>query len=137
MAIRIGLVYLWFGGLKYFSGLSPAEGLAKETIHELTFGLLQPDISLLLLALWETGVGICLLFGLWPRIALWVALFHISLTFTPLIFFPEAVWTQAPLGLTLLGQYIVKNLIILGALLVLLRNYRYTNDTRNRSLGFH
>ena len=56
--ISIGLVYLWFGALKFFSGVSPAETLAKNTIHHLTAGILMPELSIYLLALWETVIGI-------------------------------------------------------------------------------
>jgi len=52
LSISIGLVYLWFGGLKYFSGFSPAEQLAQDTIAVLTFDLIPPNYSILLLALW-------------------------------------------------------------------------------------
>ena len=116
----IGLVYLWFGTLKFFSGLSPAESLAKNTIEQLTAGLIFPDISIILLAIWETAIGIFLIFNLWYRFALKLAFVHIVFTFSPFIFFPELVWTEAPFGLTLVGQYIVKNIIILGVLFVLL-----------------
>ena len=54
LRISIGIIYIWFGSLKFFPGVSPAEDLAKETIHLLTFGLITPGLSLLLLALWET-----------------------------------------------------------------------------------
>ena len=36
LRITVGIVYLWFGALKFFQGLSPAEQLAMQTIHELT-----------------------------------------------------------------------------------------------------
>ena len=118
--VSIGLVYLWFGSLKFFSGLSPAETLAKNTIHHLTAGILLPDLSIYLLALWETAIGILLIFNLWYRFALKLAFVHIIFTFSPFIFFPDLLWSDIPFGLTLLGQYIVKNIIILGILLVLL-----------------
>ena len=118
--MSIGLVYLWFGSLKFFSGVSPAEKLAQDTIDQLTFGLLLPEISIILLAIWETLIGVLLLFSIWYRLALNIAVVHILFTFSPFLFFPDILWTDAPFGLTLLGQYIVKNVIILGALLVLL-----------------
>ncbi len=118
--VSIGLVYLWFGALKFFTGLSPAEQLAKDTIDRLTIGLIQPDVSIILLALWETSIGILLILNLYYRFALNIAVIHILFTFSPFFFFPELLWTDAPFGLTLLGQYIVKNIIILGVLLVLL-----------------
>ncbi len=118
--VSIGLVYLWFGALKFFSGVSPAETLAKNTIHHLTAGILLPDLSIYLLALWETAIGILLIFNLWYRFALKLAFVHIIFTFSPFLFFPDLMWSDIPFGLTLLGQYIVKNIIILGILLVLL-----------------
>jgi uncharacterized membrane protein YkgB len=119
--VSVGIVYLWFGALKFFSGVSPAETLAQQTIQNLTFNLIDPSVSIILLALWETTIGILLLLTIWRRTALLLALLHIILTFTPFLFFPELVFTNIPFGLTLLGQYIIKNVIILGVLLVLLK----------------
>ena len=119
--VSVGIVYLWFGALKFFSGVSPAETLAQQTIQKLTFNLIDPSVSIILLALWETTIGILLLLTIWRRTTLLLALLHIILTFTPFLFFPELVFTNMPFGLTLLGQYIIKNVIILGVLLVLLK----------------
>ena len=118
--ISIGLVYLWFGSLKFFSGVSPAEDLAKNTIEHLTAGILVPETSIVLLAIWETLIGVLLISNIWYRFALNLALVHILFTFSPFFFFPDLMWTDAPLGLTLLGQYIIKNIVFLGVLLVLL-----------------
>ncbi len=121
MPIAIGLVYIWFGALKFFPGLSPAENLAIGTIHELTFHIFSDQVALILLAFWEVSIGVFLLTNLFKKTALYLALLHIVLTFTPFVFFPELVFTKAPFGLTLVGQYIVKNLIILGILVVLIK----------------
>ncbi|KAB7529987.1 DoxX family membrane protein [Flagellimonas olearia] len=117
LAITIGVVYLWFGALKFFPDLSPAEGLAKSTIHMLTFGLIPDAVSIILLALWETMIGVCLIFNLWRRTMAVLALVHMVFTFTPLLFFPDQAFGEGPLYLTLVGQYIIKNLIIIAALL--------------------
>lgn len=117
LAVSIGVVYLWFGALKFFPDLSPAEGLAKSTIHMLTFGLIPDTVSIVLLALWETIIGVFLIFNLWRRTMAVLALVHMVFTFAPLLFFPEQVFGEGPLYLTLLGQYIVKNLIIVAALI--------------------
>tara|TARA_R110002167_G_scaffold59804_30_gene169440 strand:+ start:83 stop:520 length:438 start_codon:yes stop_codon:yes gene_type:complete len=124
LAISIGIVYLWFGALKFFPDLSPAESLAKDTIFELTFGLITPKLAILLLALWETCIGALLILNKGMRIVLPLAILHILLTFTPLIIFPEKVFNEAPITLTLLGQYIVKNLIILSALVMMYHDAR-------------
>lgn len=121
ISIGLGLVYLWFGLLKFFAGLSPAEELAGTTIERLTFGMIVPDWGLPLLAFWETAIGILLLTGLCRKCALLAALLHISLTFTPLFFFPELCFTNFPYGLTLVGQYIIKNVVFFGVMLAMLR----------------
>jgi uncharacterized membrane protein YkgB len=121
ISVTIGIVYLWFGSLKFFTGASPAEDLAKATIDQLTFGLMAPGLSIILLAIWETLIGLFLIGRFFEKLALKLALVHILLTFLPFLFFPELVFAHAPFQLSLLGQYIVKNLIILGVLIVLLK----------------
>ena len=48
--IALGIVFLWFGALKFFPGLSPAHDLATRTIYTLTFGLIPASVSVILLA---------------------------------------------------------------------------------------
>ncbi len=126
----IGLVYLWFGALKFFPGLSPAEELAGTTIHMLSAELLEPQTGLLLLAIWESAVGILLLSGFCRRCALDAALVHIVFTFTPLFLLPELCFTQIPFGLTLVGQYIIKNIVFLGVMLALLHKDPFPNTAK-------
>ncbi|MDG1572445.1 doxx family protein [Robiginitalea sp. M366] len=121
IARGLGLVYLWFGALKFFPGLSPAEALAGDTIEALTFGTISAGLGLVLLALWEFAIGILLMVGICRRCALTAAIVHIVLTFTPLFFFPELCFTQFPYGLTLVGQYIIKNVVFLGVMVAMLR----------------
>jgi uncharacterized membrane protein YphA (DoxX/SURF4 family) len=45
----LGIIFFWFGFLKFFPGLSPADQIATQTISVLTFGLLKPSVSLILL----------------------------------------------------------------------------------------
>lgn len=123
-SVCIGVVYLWFGMLKFFPGISPAETIAIDTITELTLGVVSPILSILLLAIWETAIGLLLIFGLINRLALNLAIVHMVLTFTPFVFFPELTFTKAPFGLTLLGQYIIKNIVFLAILLFLLSKER-------------
>jgi uncharacterized membrane protein YphA (DoxX/SURF4 family) len=58
LRVSLGLVFLWFGVLKFFPGLSPATEIATMTIERLTFGFIQPDISIIILAIWETLIGL-------------------------------------------------------------------------------
>lgn len=119
LRISIGIIYLWFGVLKFFPGVSPAERLAKDTIHQLTLSMLDDKIALLLLAIWETAAGIMLIGGIYTRIAIRVVMVHMFCTFTPLILLPGLSFSEAPLSLTLIGQYIIKNIVIVSALFLL------------------
>ena len=129
IAIAIGLVYFWFGILKFVPNLSPAEDLAKNTIHQLTFGLIPDEISIILLAIWEVGLGFLLIFGLLRRQAVILALVHMLCTFAPLLFFPNDVFGEEPLSLTLVGQYFMKNLIIMAALVSIYKRKKVVEKT--------
>ncbi len=117
----IGINYFWFGILKFFNGLSPAEALAKDTIHILTFGLIPDEVNLILLAIWEVSIGVIFLSGYFIRFGAIAAIVHMVFTFMPLFFFPEVSFSHAPYGFTIVGQYIVKNLVFLAALLIILK----------------
>ncbi len=117
----IGINYFWFGLLKFFNGLSPAENLAKDTIRILTFGMIPDEVNLALLAVWEVLIGVIFLSGYFTRLGAKAAVVHMIFTFMPLFFFPEVSFSHAPYGFTIVGQYIVKNLVFLAALAVILK----------------
>ena len=119
LRISIGIVFFWFGILKYFEGLSPAEGIAVETIEVLTFHLIPEKIILYGLATWEVAIGIGLIFKLFMRETLLLLFLQMIGTFTPLFIFPGEVFHVFPISLTLEGQYIVKNIVIVSAGIVL------------------
>lgn len=119
LRVSIGIIYVWFGTLKFFPGVSPAEELAKETIHQLTLRLINPELSLLLLALWETGIGALLITGLYSKVVIRIVLVHMICTFSPLFLLPAMSFTSVPFALTLVGQYIIKNIVIVSALFVI------------------
>ena len=130
LAITLGLVYLWFGGLKFFSHLSPAEDLAKNTMDVLTFGFIPSNISIILLAIWETVIGVFLILNIYRKPVIILALVHLVCTFSPLLFFPNQSFNHSPLVFTLLGQYIFKNVVLIGALLTL-----YKQSLPNKKLA--
>jgi uncharacterized membrane protein YphA (DoxX/SURF4 family) len=113
--IFLGVNFLWFGMLKFFPGVSPAETLATMTINVLTFGLIAPIVSMKLLALWEVLVGIGFLSGQFIPFFVRIFMIHMVLTFTPLFFFPELCFTHPPFALTIVGQYIIKNLVFIAS----------------------
>ncbi|ULQ50622.1 DoxX family membrane protein [Flavihumibacter fluvii] len=119
LRISIGVIYLWFGALKFFPGISPAEDLAIHTINKLTFGIIPQPVNIVLLAIIECIVGGLLITGKYVRAALVILFSHMACTFTPLLFFPDLSFKYAPYGFTLVGQYIMKNIIIICAALVI------------------
>lgn len=119
LRISLGLVFLWFGVLKFFPGLSPAEGLAARTIQALTFGRLTPETAVLILAVWETLIGLGLLAGVFLRATLLLLWLQMLGTVTPLVLFPGEAFTRFPYAPTLEGQYIIKNIVLVSAGIVI------------------
>ena len=114
LRIGLGVVFFWFGILKFFPGLSPAEDMVRNTIY-----FIDPDLFFPVLAAWETLIGLGLMVGKFMRTTLLLLFLQMPGTALPLVLLPEVVWTQFPHALTLEGQYIIKNLVLIGAGLVL------------------
>lgn len=119
LRISIGVIYLWFGVLKFFFGLSPAEQIASQTIHELTFGLLPDRFAIEVLAIGECTLGFLLIICRYMKTILMMMFVHMAFTFTPFLLFPHQTFMHLPFDFTLLGQYIMKNIIIISSGLVL------------------
>jgi uncharacterized membrane protein YkgB len=120
----IALCYIWFGALKFFPGLSPAEALAGRTMEALSLGLVHGHVAVVMLACLECAIGLALLTRFGSRAALHVLLAHMLFTFSPLFLFPDICFTQAPFALTLVGQYIVKNLVIASVAWMIIKQDR-------------
>jgi len=118
LRIGLGIVFFWFGVLKFFPGLSPAQDLAARTIETLSGGLVQPGVSLPVLATWECLIGLGLLTGRFLRATLALLMLQMAGTITPLFLFPTETFTQFPYAPTLEGQYIIKNVVLIGAAMV-------------------
>ncbi len=119
LRISVGIVFFWFGILKYFEGLSPAEGIAIKTIDELTFHTLPQKAIIFGLATWEVLIGLGLLLNIFLRETLLLLFLQMLGTFTPLFLFPSEIFRVFPIALTLEGQYIVKNIVLISAGIVL------------------
>lgn len=118
LRLSLGLIFFWFGVLKFFPGLSTAEDLATRTISTLTFGLMPASVSLPVLAVWECLIGLGLLSGRFLRATLFLLFAQMAGTFLPLLFFPAETFKVFPFVPTLEGQYIIKNFVIVAAALV-------------------
>ncbi len=109
----IGIVFVWFGALKLFPGMSPAEALVKQTVY-----FFDPAWFFPVLGVWEVLIGLFLLIRPLVRVAIFLLALQMPGTFLPLVLLPEVCFTAFPFGLTLEGQYIIKNLVIIAAALV-------------------
>lgn len=119
LRICLGIIFIWFGMLKFFPGMSSAEEIAGRTILRLTFGWVKPSFSMPALAIWECIIGIGLITKAWLRLVLILLYLQMAGTFLPLVFFPHETFHHSVLVPTLLGQYIIKNFVLIsGGILI-------------------
>jgi uncharacterized membrane protein YkgB len=116
--LALGVVFLWFGVIKFVPGWSPAEDLAGRTIERVSFGQIGRSTALPLLAAWETAVGLGLLTGRFLRLTLGLLFLQMPGTMLPLILFPSETFHAFPYAPTMEGQYIIKNLVLVSAAIV-------------------
>lgn len=112
LRIALGIIFIWFGALKPL-GLSPAEELVRNTIY-----FVDEDFFLVVLGVWEVLIGVGLLFRPMLRLAILLLFLQMPGTMLPLVLLPEVCFTVFPYGLTMEGQYIIKNLVLIAAALV-------------------
>lgn len=119
LRLSMGAVFLGFGLLKFFPGVSPAEGMAVATFDQLTLGLLPEAVSRLFVATFETVLGVLLLTGWFPRIAIGLLAMQIVGILSPLVLLTGELFA-GPFGApTLEGQYVLKDVILASAALVI------------------
>ena len=112
LRLAVAVIFVWFGALKIFQA-SPADDLVRRTIY-----WLRPDVFIPILGGWEVVIGLCLFFRRTLRLGLLLLALQLPGTFLPLVVLPEVCFVKFPFVLTMEGQYIVKNLLIIGAALV-------------------
>ncbi len=113
LRMSVAIVFIWFGALKIFD-VSPAAELVAATVY-----VVPPALFVPVLGVWEVLIGICLLYRPLIRVGIFLLFLQLPGTFLPLVLLPEVVYTTAPYALTVEGQYIVKNLVIIGAALTI------------------
>ncbi|MCP9200369.1 DoxX family protein [Gramella sp. GC03-9] len=109
----LALVFIWFGSLK-ITGDSPA-----TEIVEITVFWLKPEVFIPVLGIWEILIGLFLIFKKLIRLAILLLVFQMPGTFLPLIIHPEVCFKEFPLILSMEGQYVIKNLILISAGIVI------------------
>jgi uncharacterized membrane protein YkgB len=119
LRISIGLVLVAFGALKFFPGVSPAQDLVEKTTSMLTLGLVPGATALVGVALLETIVGLWLISGRGLRGAVYLLSAQLVGIMSPLVLLPGRLFAGPHGAPTLEGQYVLKDVIIVGAALVL------------------
>jgi uncharacterized membrane protein YkgB len=114
----LAIIFIWFGILKPL-GLSPAEPLLRATVAWIPF--LSQDAWVAVIGWWEVAIGVTFLFHRTVRIAIALLALQMVGTFLPLVLLPSVVFQpgRIPYAPTIEGQYILKNLIIISAALVI------------------
>lgn len=121
--IALCIVFVWFGILKVLE-LSPATPLVlalfDQTLAMLPAGL-QIDFSLfsMIFGAYEVLTGIAFLFPKITKFAIALYAPHLIVTSLPLVMLPEYIWTGIATP-TLEGQYIIKNVLLIAAVLHLI-----------------
>lgn len=115
LRVSLGLVFLVFGALKFFPGVSPVEGLVSRTWSSLSFGMVDGYAALALTATLEVLVGLTLVTGVFVRIGLLALAGTFVGIFSPLVFFGPELFADGP---TLTAQYILKDLVLVAAAMV-------------------
>jgi uncharacterized membrane protein YkgB len=114
LRVSIGIVFVWFGLLKVFD-VSPVSELVAKTIY-----WFDPDIVVPALGVFEVFVGVCLIAGRLMRIALPLLVLQMAGTFLVLVMHPDVAFQDGnPFLLTVEGEFVIKNLVLLSAALVI------------------
>jgi uncharacterized membrane protein YkgB len=114
LRLSVGIIFIWFGALKLVPGLSPAEPLIRALMPD----VIEP-IALPAIALMEIVIGLGYLSGRYLRVVIILNLLQMAGAMSPLLFVPERLWEVFPFVWTLEGQYVIKDIILVSAALVI------------------
>ncbi|MDQ3851103.1 MAG: DoxX family membrane protein [Actinomycetota bacterium] len=136
LRVSLGAVFLGFGVLKFFPGVSPAEDLVMTTTSILTFHLLPGSVTIVAIALLECVIGLWLISGRALRGAIYLLGVELVGILSPVVLLAGRLFSGPHHAPTLQGQYVLKDVILVGAVLVIaatVRRGRRTSGRRRRS----
>jgi len=114
LRLALGSIFLWFGALKIFGG-SPVAVLIQET-----YSFMPIHVFMFVLGVWEIVIGIGIMLKRALRCVLILLCVHLLGTFTAIWFNPGIFFVQGvPLCLTVDGEFVMKNLVLITAALVI------------------
>ena len=92
LRITLGLVFLGYGVLKFFPGISPIEELATRTTTLLTLGVFTGHQAMDFVAALECIIGVCFLAGRFLRVGVWLMGAQMMGAMSPLLLFPAELF---------------------------------------------
>jgi uncharacterized membrane protein YkgB len=113
--VALGIIFLWFGILKFLPTVTPVDLLAERTLTMITFHQFTGEHCLHVLAVWECMIGLGLLSGRLLRLTLVLLFLQLPGTFVPLVLLVQETWVHFPVFPTFEGQYIIKNIALIAA----------------------
>ncbi|QUQ70937.1 hypothetical protein [Kutzneria sp. CA-103260] len=124
LRVTLGLVIFGFGFLKYFSGLSPAQDLVLHVNRILSLGLVPDQVALPAFATVESLLGLSLITGRGLRYLVYPLTAWAIAILSPVLLFPGELFSGPDHAPTLAGQYVLKDIILLAACLVVMTRVR-------------
>lgn len=114
LRIALAITFIWFGALKIV-GRSPVGDLVATTVYWFPAAIFVP-----VLGIWEVLVGLGLLFRIALRLTLLLFWLQLTGTFLVLVIHPEVAFQQGnPLLLSMTGEFVIKNLVLIAAGIVI------------------
>lgn len=107
--LSLGIIFIWFGALKFYPDVQINE-IVSRTVY-----WFDPKIFIPILAVWEIAIGAGLLFRFFLRTTLFLLFFQMIGSFLPLVILPQVCFVKPPFILSVEGQYIIKNLLIISS----------------------
>lgn len=117
MRVALAIVYIWFGALKVF-GMSPAGELVEKTVY-----WFKPEIFVPILGICEIIIGLGLLVKRFIPITIILLLSHMAVTFFPVFILQAVCFDAFPYQPTLVGQYVIKNIVLISGALIIAGKY--------------
>lgn len=135
LRVGLGAIFLGFGLLKFFPSFSPAEGMVVQTLDALTFGVIPARVGVVLVAALECAIGLGLITARFLRLALVMLGFQMIGAMSPLVLFPAELFGGPFHAPTLEGQYILKDVVLVSAGLVIGASLEGGRIISERTLG--
>ncbi len=114
LRLAVAVVFIWFGALKV-ADRSPVADLVADTVYWVPAGFFVR-----FLGVWEMAVGLGLLLPVALRLTLFLFWAQMAGTFLVLLIHPGLSFQSGnPLLLTMTGEFVIKNLVLITAGLVI------------------